>query len=380
MEHRIATGDVKSKRYLSLDVFRGITVCLMIIVNSPGKGAPLYSFLVHAQWFGVTLADLVFPSFLFAMGNAMSFSFSKPIDNTTFIRKVFFRSLLIFVIGYLMYWFPFVHRGEMGWEFNRIHDTRIMGVLQRIALCYLSASLLVHFCSTRVAALVAGLTLILYWGILFWFGVDGEELTMSGNAIVRLDLLLFGESHVYKKDLIPFDPEGLLSTLPAIVNVLAGYWVGLYLQRNTPSKNVLRNISVVGIALVAFGIMWSAFFPMSKKLWTSSFTLYTIGWDIIAITLLVYVIEVVHYRRGFGFFTIFGKNTLFVYLFSELVYVLLVTFQIAPEVTVFEWISIEIYQKIAPGPIGSLLTAISFMLCCWVVGWWLDRRKIYIKI
>ena len=134
------------------------------------------------------------------------------------------------------------------------------------------------------------------------------------------------------------------------------------------------------MALVAFGIMWSAFFPMSKKLWTSSFTLYTIGWDIIAITLLVYVFEVVHYRRGFGFFTIFGKNTLFIYLFSELVYVLLVTFQIAPEVTVFEWISIEIYQKIAPGPIGSLLTAISFMLCCWVVGWWLDRRKIYIKI
>jgi len=224
----------KSNRFLSLDVFRGLTICLMIIVNTPGTGAKIYPYLVHVQWFGFTLADLIFPSFLFAMGNAMSFSMNKlkQAEPSFVLKKIIKRTFFIFLFGYLMYWFPFFREGINGsWELKPISETRIMGVLQRIALCYLFASLIFYYFSERVAVILSGIVLLAYWILLYLFGESGAVLDMATNAIAKLDLFILGEGHIYKKDSIPFDPEGILSTLPSIVNVIIGYLAGSFVQQ-----------------------------------------------------------------------------------------------------------------------------------------------------
>src|SRR5690348_3731436 len=187
-----------SDRFTSLDVFRGMTICLMIIVNNPGSGAAAYPPLEHSHWFGCTPTDLVFPAFLFAVGNALSFSIKKyeAISNGAVLRKIFKRTILIFLLGYLMYWFPFVHRDASGQlTFNPISQTRIMGVLQRIALAYCFGSLIVHFFSKRTAVILSVLILVGYWFILLDFGNPGAQLTMTGNAVLKLDRFLFGNAH-----------------------------------------------------------------------------------------------------------------------------------------------------------------------------------------
>jgi len=370
------------KRHLALDVFRGLTICLMIIVNTPGKGAPFYPFLVHAKWFGFTMADIVFPSFLFAVGTSMSFSFNKArLDDIAFLKKILYRSALVFLLGFLMYWFPFVRQSDEGtWNFIPLAHTRIMGVLQRIALCYLCTSLLVRWCSGRVQIFIALAILLGYWAILYVFGDAGQELSMAGNAITKFDLWLLGENHVYKKDLMPFDPEGVLSTLPAILNVLAGYWIGRMIQRQRNDSTTLTYLIILGISAILAGSLWNMVFPISKKLWTSPFVLFSVGCDILLITALIYLKGFKLYTRVAYFFTVPGKNPLFIYLLSELLYIVLVTIKTGSHNSLFSWVSIEVFQKILPGPAGALLTAIVFMLFCWSVAWWLDRRKIYIKI
>jgi predicted acyltransferase len=378
-----STTTLSKERFLSLDVFRGLTICLMIIVNSPGKGASLYPYLVHAKWLGFTLADLVFPSFMFAVGNAMSFSIQKNAftSESDFLIKVFKRTILVFLIGYLMYWFPFFHADADGsWTFKPFSETRVMGVLQRIALAYCCAALLIHYFSTRSVLIVSGFLLLTYWAVLYLFGDAGQELTIGGNAIKKFDLLLLGEGHIYKKDAMPFDPEGILSTLPSVVNVIAGYLAGNFIRQKGKTYECLVKLMVVGIALVSLALWWGLVFPISKKLWTSSFTLYTIGIDILILSVLVYLIEIRKYKYGIYFFTVFGKNPLFIYLLSELAYVVLVMIKLPSGQSIFEWISIVIFQTITPGAFGSLLTGIWFMLMCWLAGWWLDKRKIYIKL
>lgn len=372
-----------AERFLSLDVFRGITICLMIIVNSPGKGAQLYPYLVHAKWLGFTLADLVFPSFLFAVGNAMSFSMNKleALGNGKFLKKVIKRTFLVFLIGYLMYWFPFFKQlPDSTWVFKPFSETRIMGVLQRIALCYFFAAMIVHYVSYRTQILVGAFILLGYWFVLYWFGAGGEALTMSGNAITRLDLFLLGEGHVYKKDIIPFDPEGILSTFPAVVNVLAGYWAGLFIQKKGKTYECLTGLMVASVVLIALALWWNLIFPISKKLWTSPFVLYTIGIDTLMLSVLIYAVEIRKWNFSTSFFNTFGKNPLFIYLLSELLFITLMIIKLPSGQSVFEWFSIEIFQAILPGPFGSFMTAVAFMLVCWLAGWWLDKKKIYIRI
>ncbi|WNH11182.1 acyltransferase family protein [Thalassobellus suaedae] len=371
-----------STRFLSLDVFRGLTICLMIVVNTPGTGANLYPYLVHANWFGFTLADLVFPSFLFAMGNAMSFSMEKlKSASPSFVwKKILKRTCLIFLIGYLMYWFPFFQHTNGMWELKPISETRIMGVLQRIALCYFFASIILYYLSQRVALILSGVILLAYWLVLYLFGDSEGVLDMATNAITKLDLNILGDGHIYKKDSIPFDPEGILSTLPSIVNVLAGYIAGVFVQQKGKTYEGISKLLIAGFLLVSLALWWDLVFPISKKLWTSSFSLYTIGLDLSIMAILIYGIEFKNIKLGVKFFNVFGKNPLFIYLFSELFYVVLCQINISSSMNLFEWISENIFQNVFPGSFGALITAIVFMLLCWILGWWLDRKRIYIKI
>lgn len=379
----VQTFDYKPNRFLSLDVFRGLTICLMIVVNTPGTGAKLYPYLVHANWFGFTLADLVFPSFLFAMGSAMSFSMNKlKLASPGFVwKKILRRTALIFLIGYLMYWFPFIQKGVDGaWGLKPFSQTRVMGVLQRIALCYLFASVIFYYFSNKVAIIISGVILLAYWGILYLFGELGKELGMATSVVTRFDLSILGNGHIYKRDSIPFDPEGILSTLPAIVNVVAGYLAGVFIQQKGKSYEGISKLLMVGFLLTSLALWWSLIFPISKKLWTSPFALYTIGLDLSIMAVLIFAIEIKKVKFGIHFMDIFGKNPLFIYVFSEIFYVLLRNIQTRSGLDLFEWVSERIFQNIFPGAFGSLVTALAFMLLCWSLGWWLNKKRIYIKI
>ncbi|WP_320019602.1 DUF5009 domain-containing protein [Labilibaculum manganireducens] len=373
----------KPNRFLSLDVFRGLTICLMIVVNTPGTGAKLYPYLVHANWFGFTLADLVFPSFLFAMGNAMSFSMGKlKLASSGFVwKKILRRIVLIFLIGYLMYWFPFFQQGIDGsWGLKPISQTRIMGVLQRIALCYFFASLIFYYFSQRAALILSGIILLAYWGILYLFGEAGGELAMATNAVTRFDLSILGEGHIYKRDSIPFDPEGLLSTIPSIVNVIAGYIAGVFIQQKGKTYEGISKLLIAGFLIASLALWWDLVFPISKKLWTSSFALYTIGLDLSVMAVLIYAIEMKKVKFGVHFFDVFGKNPLFIYVFSEVFYIILRQIRTTSGLDLFEWVSERIFQMVFPGPFGAFITALAFMFLCWYLGWWLNRKRIYIKI
>ena len=372
-------------RFLSLDVFRGLTVCFMIIVNTPGSGAESFSPLHHANWHGFTPTDLVFPSFLFAVGNAMSFAMKKfnTLSTSAVLLKIGKRTALIFLLGYLMYWFPFFRLSETG-DISSfpIAETRIWGVLQRIGVCYGIASLLVYFFTYRTVVALSVVFLVGYWLLLLGFGDAADPLSATGNAVLYLDRFMLGEPHLYHSHGLIFDPEGLLSTLPAIVNVLIGYYAGQFVQANGKSYESIAKLLLTGCLLIFAALCWNMVFPINKKLWTSSFVLLTTGLDLVIMASLVYVIEIRDWSRAnwTRFFVIPGKNPLFIYLLSEVLVIILYMIPVAPGVNSFDWINTVLFQKLAPGAFGSLLFAVCYMLLCWLAGWWLDRKRIYVRV
>ncbi|HEY5392036.1 MAG TPA: DUF5009 domain-containing protein [Hanamia sp.] len=373
------------ERFLALDVFRGMTICFMIIVNTPGSGAVAYSPLHHATWDGFTPTDLVFPSFLFAVGNAMSFSLKRYqlISNSVFLTKIIKRTVLIFLLGYLMYWFPFFDLNDAGQIIAApIANTRIMGVLQRIALCYFFGSLLVHYLSSKNVIIASIILLVGYWLLLLAFGDSSQPLSMSGNAGLYFDRFLMGNNHLYHGERIPFDPEGWLGTLPAIVNVVIGFFAGKFIQEKGKSFECLSKLMLFGVLFIFIAICWNIYFPINKKLWTSSFVLVTSGIDLVLISALIYILEMKNWNafRWSGFFQIFGRNPLFIYILSELLVVILFMVHVSPTENLFNWLNRIIFQTVAPGPFGSFLFAIFYMLICWSIGWWLNKRKIYVKV
>jgi len=303
----------ESQRFLALDVFRGMTICFMIIVNTPGSGAIPFSPLEHAEWHGFTPTDLVFPSFLFAVGNAMSFSQGKykQISDNAFLFKVLKRSALIFLLGYLMYWFPFFRLDASGHIIGApIANTRIMGVLQRIALAYFFASLIIHYFKRNFIIAISITLLILYWVLLLLFGDHTQPYSMVGNAGIYLDKYLMGSRHMYHGEGVAFDPEGWLSTMTSIVNVIIGYFAGKYIQDKGKNYETISKLMLSGMLLIFIALWWNMFFPINKKLWTSSFVLLTCGIDLLLISALVYILEI---RIGAPqkwskFFVVFGKN------------------------------------------------------------------------
>ncbi len=378
-----AISGQKTERFLSLDVFRGITVALMILVNTPGWGTRTFEFLIHAKWMGFTLADLVFPSFLFAMGSSLSFSMLKikQLPNKDALYKILKRTIIIFLLGYLMYWFPFFETSESGaLMLKPISQTRIMGVLQRIALCYLFASIIFLYLSERWAIIISTIILLGYWGILYIFGEPGAQLEMATNAATKFDLSVLGIGHIYKRDNIPFDPEGLLSTLPAIVNVIGGYIAGSYIRMKGKTHEGIAMLLIVGFVMTSLALWWDLLFPIGKKLWTSSFVIYTIGLDLSIMAILIYLIELKNIKFGVSFFDVFGKNPLFIYLFSELFYITLCLIPAGNCLNLFRWVSVNIFQYIMPGALGSFLTSIVYLLICWFLGYILHKKRIYIKI
>lgn len=378
------------QRFPALDVFRGMTICFMIIVNTTGNGATTFSPLMHAEWHGFTPTDLVFPSFLFAVGNAMSFTMLKWQTQTQaqVPGKILKRTVLIFLLGYLMYWFPFFKLDASGHVIAfPISQTRILGVLQRIALCYGIAALLIYYFKPKAAVVISIGFLFLYWGLLYCFGDSGSELTMTGNAGLKLDKWLMGDAHLYHGEGIAFDPEGWLSTLPAVANVVAGFVVGSFIQKRIrPDDPVeqenayagLAKLLLTGVSLLFIAWCWNYFLPINKKLWTSSFVLHTVGLDCVILATVIYVIAFLKKTKWTYFFEVFGKNPLFIYLLSEIGVVILYMVPVG-KMPLYIWLYKSIFA-LAGAYTGALLFAISWMLFCWCVGYLLDKKKIYVRV
>jgi predicted acyltransferase len=382
-----------NNRYYSLDVFRGATVALMILVNNPGSWAHIYSPLEHASWHGCTPTDLVFPFFLFAVGNALSFVMSRfeQAGTVFFLKKVLKRALLIIAIGLFLNWSPFIR-----WEGEHLvgkawGGVRIMGVLQRIALCYLFAALLVYFTKTKGAFVISCVLLLLYWFICTWLGAPGNPYSLAGYFGTTIDISIIGINHIYKGEGLAFDPEGLSSTLPAIVQVVLGYFVGQYIQQKGKSFEMLGHLCIAGIILTFAGYCWDMTFPVNKKIWSSSYVLYTTGLAIFTMTTLIFFIEFKGARGAWTkFFDVFGKNPLFIFVLSGFLPRLLGLIRVKDHFTSegkpvylspFGWFYEHICRPVSSDlRNGSLLYALVMILFYWLIVYVLDKKKIYIKV
>ena len=367
-----------AQRFRAIDVLRGLTVALMIVVNmqvGPGKS---YAPLLHASWNGLTPTDVVFPTFMFVVGTALSFTLGKyaALGEAAVLRKIATRTALIFLCGYLLYWFPFFTLDTNGHLILAPPGhTRILGVLQRIALGYGAAALLVHYGGRAGAIAVSVGALLGYWWLMHACG----DYSLAGNAAIRLDKLLLGEAHMYHGEGVAFDPEGILSTLPAIVNVLAGYLAGRFIRDHGTSRSTIVRLLLAGVVLVAVSLWWNTVFPINKKLWTSSFVLCTVGIDLGVLAILIWAVPQARERRWTYFFEVFGRNTLVIYLLSEVGQTLLNRIHVDQQ-SLFAWIYAVGFVPWAGDKPGSLLYAVAYMLGCWIVAYAMDRKGIYVKL
>ena len=371
-----------TNRYLALDVLRGLTIAFMIIVNTAGDWSNQFAPLGHAKWHGFTPTDLVFPTFLFVVGNAMSFSMKKlqQMNSADFFKKVGKRTILIFLIGWLLNAFPFYDISETGAiSFIDLTEVRLFGVLQRIALCYFFGAIVLYYGGIKGAWIFSGVALLGYWAIMYFFGDPSNPYSLTGNAAIKLDLALIGPERMYGGEGIPFDPEGILSTLPGIVNVIAGYLAGKMIQKLGNTMDAVKKLLAIGLVLIIVSYAWDILFPINKKIWTSSYVLLTTGIDLFLLAFLVAIIEVKNWRGWTYFFEVFGRNPLILYVLSGLVVTILSMIPIG-DTSLRGFIYQNFYTSWLSPKMASFLFAFSYMLIIWLIGLAMDRKKIYIKV
>ena len=384
---------MQTQRYQSLDVFRGATVALMILVNNPGSWGHIFSPLAHASWHGLTPTDLVFPFFLFAVGNAMSFVMPKLAQGTDldFWKKVLKRTILIFAIGLFLNWSPFVKWSDGALVFKQWEQIRILGVLQRIALCYFFASVIIYYGKSTWALYLGAVILLLYWLLTTLLGAPGHPYSLSGYFGNAIDQSILGITHIYKGEGVPFDPEGFTSTLPAIVQVIFGFLVGEYIQNKGKNFEMLSQLLLTGVVLVLAGYIWDFSFPINKKIWTSSYVVYTSGLAMITLSVFIYLIEFKNTTGKWSyFFEVFGKNPLFIFVLSGFLPRVLALLRWEDHVNemgekvytsslpwFYEHVCKNIHSDLR---VGSLLYALCFIAVMAILAYILDKRKIYIKV
>ncbi len=367
------------QRSLAVDVMRGLTLMLMIIVNMALDEQRSYGQLLHSIWHGFTLTDAVFPAFLFSVGVSLALSMDRQrlAGETAFRARVLRRTALLFAIGFVLSWLPFfAYDPTLGvLQFIDLGHTRILGVLQRIALTYGLAAVLTQRFGTRGAWVALCGSLLIYPFIL---GATGD-LSLEGSGERALDLFLFGAAHLYTGEGIPFDPEGLLSTLPALANVLGGYLAGRWLQREGVTARALAVLAGMALAALAVALLWSEALPLNKKLWTSSYALLNLGIDGLVLALLAYLIDLRGVRIGTNLCANFGRNTLALYVCSEVGNLMLSRTWIG-DTSTFEWVHTHLYAPWAGLKFGSLLYSLTYLLLCGLLARELARRDVHIRL
>jgi predicted acyltransferase len=374
----------EQKRLVSLDVFRGMTIAGMVLVNNPGTWSAIYSPLEHAKWHGWTPTDMIFPFFVFIMGVAIPIALGKRLEQGVtpdVYWKIIKRSLIIFGLGLFLATFPFYNFTKETWvdPFN----VRIMGVLQRLALCYLFSSFIFLWFNWKNQLYIAVGLLLFYW-ILMIYGGNGD-LTPEGNFSGYVDRLILTEAHIWKSSKV-FDPEGLLSTLPAISSCLAGVLCGTFLKTKRDDYEKVSAFFFFGVVLVAIGWAWDFFFPINKSLWTSSYVVFMAGQALCFLGFCYWLIDIKGYKKWTKPFVIFGVNALALFVGSGVMARLLGIIKVGEvngegnRLSLQQWIFNNLFLSWASPINASLAYAICFILVWLGLMWLLYRKNIYIKV
>jgi len=375
---------VESKaRLRSLDVMRGATIAGMLLVNNAGDWGHTFAPLLHAEWNGWTPTDLVFPFFLFVLGVAIPLAFASRLERSggdlgPLYRQIARRTAIIFALGLFLTWFPF-----MGIDWSRV---RIPGVLQRIAVVYFFASLAYLHLNTRGRAWLAGGLLLGYWLAMTLVPVPGfgaGDLSPEGNLAGLVDRLILG-AHVWRYAPGPADPEGILSTLPAIATALAGIFTGEWLRTKKSQSEKLIGLFVAGSVAAVAGSVFGWFFPINKNLWTSSYVVLTAGLALLTLAVTFYFVDL---RGKDGWakpFLIFGTNSIVAYVLSGLMAKTLLkirwTSAEGSSISLNSWLYQHYFASWIPEYFASLAWASVHVLVILGVTWLLYRKKIFIKI
>jgi predicted acyltransferase len=366
-----------SSRLISLDIFRGMTITFMIIVNTPGSWKYVYAPLRHAEWHGCTPTDLVFPFFLFIVGVSTCFSLKKYGNkiNGSSIFRILRRMITIFAVGLLLTIFPY---------FGRDYSTlRIMGILQRIALAYGIGAIICLSVRREYIWIFTAVLLLLYWGLLAFFG-GAEPYSLDDNFALKVDLAILGKNHMYKGFGIPFEPEGLLSTIPSVCTVIIGYFTGELVVRGSASGKTAMKMLLIGVGSTGLGYLWGLSFPINKALWTSSYVLYSAGVAIILLSVIYMIADVLKFRIWGTFFVIFGTNALFTYalavIWTKLMLDVIKIVSGGTKISFYNWFYEKVCVPVAGNLNGSLIFAMIQMLLLWSVALLLYRKKIMIRL
>ncbi|MBJ7297700.1 MAG: acyltransferase family protein [Dolichospermum sp.] len=375
-------------RLSSLDVFRGITIAAMILANMAGVADDVYRPLSHSEWHGCTPTDLIFPCFLFIVGVAMTFSLSKYTAENKPTKAVYLRILrrtaILFILGLVLN--GFWNQGV--WTFD-LSSIRLMGVLQRIALTYLFASLIVLKLPRKSQWLVAGGLLIAYWLTMMYIPVPdygAGVLTREGNFGAFIDRLIIPKAHLYKGDGFNFlgDPEGLFSTIPAIVSVLAGYFTGQWIKdKKQATSQTSMDLVLFGLCCLVIAIIWDVAFPINKKIWTSSYVLFTTGWALMLLAACYELIEVRLIKRWSKPFEIMGLNAIALFVASVFLIKIAAKTQLGTgetAVSIYNWIYQNIFASWAGNFNGSFLFALVTLLFWYGVAVLMYQKRWFIKV
>jgi predicted acyltransferase len=420
------------ERLISLDVFRGLTILLMTIVNNPGDWGNVYPPLLHADWHGCTLTDLVFPFFIFIMGVAVPLAMPEKFYDSSTFNKILVRSLQMLCLGIFFNFFSKIQlsgldgvpllivrliitiavgyalMGSFSSKIKNIlafsilfiylflaysgieaySDVRLPGVLQRIAIVYFVVSLL-YLKTSKKTQIITGIVLLVgYWAAMTLIPVPGigeANLDKGTNLASWVDSVLL-KGHMYRGTLT-WDPEGILSTIPSIVNGIIGLLIGQLLQQNIPKTKKVQKMTLAGIALVIVGLLWNIVFPINKSLWTSSYVLFTTGLATTFLALLYYIIDIANYKKGFKPFLIWGVNPMIVFFASQIIPQALVMIEFQNPEKTGEKINLLNYLYhfcIAPffsNPMTASLAGALIYVCIWTfILWIFYRNKLIFKV
>lgn len=431
-------AEVVQNRLISLDVFRGMTIAGMVLVNNPGLWSAIYPPLKHAEWHGITPTDYIFPFFLFIVGVAIPIALGRRIKEgitRDVYWKIISRAVLIFFLGLFLTAFPLFDFSKpeipmlakiavmlslmatlylwltgknkaslitlagiavlmsalyfAGYPvaFASFETLRIPGVLQRIAVCYLIVSLLFLHTNWKQLAIIGGVLLLFYWLIVTIVPVPGCEMTTINdkacNIAAYLDRVIIGENHIWRSAKV-YDPEGILSTLPALVTTISGVLTGLWLKTEKSETEKAGGLFFFGVVLCAVGWCWNPFFPFNKPLWTSSYVVYTSGLALCFLGFCYWLIDIKGYKNWTKPFVIFGVNALALFVGSGLLGRMMGVIKLSgadgKEVTLQKWIFDHLFVPLAAPINASLMYAVSYILFWLFLMWLLYRKRIYIKV
>ncbi|MCB9877298.1 MAG: DUF5009 domain-containing protein [Planctomycetes bacterium] len=384
-------SEPRPARWIGLDALRGASIMAMILVNNPGSWGAKYQYapLRHADWHGCTFTDLVFPTFLFCAGVAIVPAFQKKLDHGAprgaMVAGIARRVLSLVLIGMFLSAFPLLASGNDGWSFAPLWRTRFPGVLQRIGVCYGIAALLYLFASLRTQRLVAALCLLVYWPLITLVPVPGVGAPDLGDAAKTLqgwlDQVVFGE-HIWVKG--KYDPEGLLSTMPALATCLLGVEAGRVLRRDAATGDKVATLLRLGAIGMALGAVWGWLLPINKYLWTSSYVLWTGGIAACGLGLAVWAFEQRGWTKWARPLQVYGTNALLVFVLSALVGRVvgkLWTVSVdGRDVPLKSWLFGGLEAAVGDLPLASLLFALGWVGGFYVLLAWLYRRGIVWKV